>query len=90
MSLKLLVGFICQGIIENVNAYDFGQVIFRSTTEWSLPNFISILYQEIFMLCKKAVYNDWSLETNTLFDLQLRTKAVPLSFFNSYISSVGW
>ena len=34
------------------------------------------------MLCKKAVYNELSLELSTIFDFQLRTKSVPLSFLN--------
>ena len=41
------------------------------------------------MLCKKAVYNDLSLELNTPFDFQLRTRLIPLSFFNCKVSSVG-
>ena len=41
------------------------------------------------MLCKKTVYNGLSLELYTIFDLQLRTKSVPLSFFDSNVSSVG-
>ena len=41
------------------------------------------------MLCKKAGYTGLSLELNTPFDFQLRTKSVPLSFFNSNVSSVG-
>ena len=41
------------------------------------------------MLCNKAVYNGLSLEVNTPFDFQLRTKSLPLSFFNSKASSAG-
>ena len=41
------------------------------------------------MICKKAVYNGFSLELNTLFDFQLRTLSVPLTFFNSNVSSDG-
>ena len=41
------------------------------------------------MLCKKALYNDLSLELYTLFDFQLRTYSVPFSFFDPNVSSVG-
>ena len=41
------------------------------------------------MLCKKAIYNGLSLELNTPFYSQLITQSVPLSFFNSEVSSVG-
>ena len=41
------------------------------------------------MLCNKAVYNGLSLEVNTPFDFQLRTKSVLLPFFNSKASSAG-
>ena len=37
------------------------------------------------MLFRKAVYNDFSPELDTPFDSQLRTKSVPLSFFNSFV-----
>ena len=39
------------------------------------------------MLFKKVVYNDASLELNTLYDFQLKT-SVPLPFFNFIVSSV--
>ena len=42
------------------------------------------------MLFKKAVYNGLSLELNTPFDFKLKTSPVPLSFFNSNLSSIGW
>ena len=38
----------------------------------SLSNLIPILYPESFMLFKKGVYNDLSLELYTPFDFQLR------------------
>ena len=48
-----------------------------------------MLYSENYMLCKKAIYNGLSLELNTPFDFQLREQSVPLSFFNSNVSTVG-
>ena len=42
------------------------------------------------MLCKKSLQNALSLELNTPFDLQLRTKSVPLSSFSRRTSRVCW
>ena len=47
--------------------------LFCSTAKGYLSNFISILYSESFMLCRKGVYNGLSLEFNTPFDFKLRT-----------------
>ena len=44
-----------------------------SLAKRSLSNFITILYPESFMLCKKEVHNCLSLELYTPFDFQLRT-----------------
>ena len=41
------------------------------------------------MLCKKEVCNNLRLELDTPYDFQPRTQSVPLSFFNSKVSSVG-
>ena len=51
---------------------------FFLTAKGPLSNFIPILYSERFILCKKVVYNDLSLELNTSFDFQLRTLSVRL------------
>ena len=63
MSLFLLQRFT------NAKVY---KCLFCYTAKGSLSNFISILYVESLMLCKKAVYNDLSLELNINFDFHLR------------------
>ena len=45
---------------------------FSSTAKGSLSSFTHILYSEIFMLFKAAVFKELSLELNTPFDFQLR------------------
>ena len=48
------------------------KALFCSRAKGSLSSFIPILYQESFMLCKKAVYNGLSLEVYNPFHFQLR------------------
>ena len=47
-------------------------LLLGSTAKESLSNFISILYPESFILCKKAVYNGLSLELYNPFNSHIR------------------
>ena len=67
---KLLVVFFVKiVIIDSLDVYKSGQVIVLLKVCLSIPN----LHLEIFMVCKKTVFNGLSLEVYTPFYTVLRT-----------------